>query len=115
MGSIHFGLEPLCADRTSTSISSTAPPKEQIKEKPDDESQATSPKGSRHYRNVAFLVLGRQLIRGSDFHLDSEARIALKLNEGGCADRRIVFRLALGIVMNDDFVAFKGRWTSENG
>ena len=80
-GSIRLGLVPLCAEKTSRSISSTAPAKEQVKETPKNENQATSPKCSRHYWNVAFLVPGRRLGRGSNFHLHSETRTALGWNE----------------------------------
>ena len=85
------------------------PPTEKVKEKRNDENQATSPKGSCHLRNEAFLRPGRRLGRGSDFHLDSETRTVLRRNEGDCAERTTVFRLTLGIVINDEYVASAGR------
>ena len=104
-------MEPRIFYAHTRSVALTSPPTEKLEEKRNDENQATSPKRSCHYRNEAFLRPGRRLGRGSDFHLDSEIGTALRWNEGDCADRTTVFRLTIGIVMNDESVASAGRWS----
>ena len=89
-------------------MTATAFPKEQVKETPNDENQATSPKGSRHYQHIVFLVPGRLLVRDSDFHLDSETRSAYGWNGRGCAHGKASLQPTLGDVMDDDFVPIKG-------